>query len=101
MDMESFETREDLKLPEGEIGDAVRKAFEDDESGVLVSYSLLFSFIRRAHSMQMLTGRRDRFAVRGEECFKYAIYLVESFSPTGGPLLHMGFGLRSYPKRFA
>lgn len=37
MDLETCEEKNDLKLPETEIGDAVRKAFKDDESGVLVT----------------------------------------------------------------
>jgi len=37
MDLESSETKEDLKVPEGELGDQIKNAFEKDESGILVS----------------------------------------------------------------
>ena len=37
MDPESSETKDDLKLPEGELGDQIRAAFEKDDCGLNVS----------------------------------------------------------------
>ncbi|KAI3421857.1 Eukaryotic translation initiation factor 5A-2 [Globodera pallida] len=37
MDLESCETKDDLRLPDGEIGDQIKQAYEKDESGILVS----------------------------------------------------------------
>jgi len=37
LDMDSCDEKNDLKLPEGEMGAQIRDAFEKDESGILVS----------------------------------------------------------------
>jgi translation initiation factor 5A len=37
MDLESCETKDDLRLPDGKIGDELKVAFEKDENGILVS----------------------------------------------------------------
>jgi translation initiation factor 5A len=37
MDLETCETKDDLRLPEGEIGDQIKQAYEKDESGILVA----------------------------------------------------------------
>lgn len=37
MDLESCDTKDDLRIPEGELGDQVRSAFEKDENGILVT----------------------------------------------------------------
>jgi translation initiation factor 5A len=37
LDLESCDEREDVKVPEGELGDNIRAAFEKDESGILVT----------------------------------------------------------------
>ena len=37
MDLENCETKEDLKLPEGELGEQIRQANEKDENGILLS----------------------------------------------------------------
>jgi translation initiation factor 5A len=37
MDLESCETKDDLRLPEGELGEQIKSAFEKDESGLLCS----------------------------------------------------------------
>lgn len=39
LDLDTCDTKEDLRLPDGEIGDQVKQAFEKDESGILVSFS--------------------------------------------------------------
>lgn len=45
MDMDTCDTKDDLKLPEGELGDQIKQAFDKDEAGVLVclSFSMLMS----------------------------------------------------------
>jgi len=37
MDLDSCETKDDLRLPEGELGDQIKAAFEKDENGLLLS----------------------------------------------------------------
>uniref|UniRef100_A0A915KJV1 Eukaryotic translation initiation factor 5A n=1 Tax=Romanomermis culicivorax TaxID=13658 RepID=A0A915KJV1_ROMCU len=37
LDMETCDEKNDLKLPEGEMGAQIRDAFEKDESGILIS----------------------------------------------------------------
>ena len=37
LDPDTLDTKEDLKLPDGELGDAVRKEYGKDENGILVS----------------------------------------------------------------
>lgn len=37
LDMDSCDEKNDLKLPEGELGQQIREAFEKDDSGILVS----------------------------------------------------------------
>jgi translation initiation factor 5A len=37
MDLDTCETKDDLRLPDGEIGDQVKQAFEKDESGILIA----------------------------------------------------------------
>jgi len=37
MDLETCDTKDDLKLPEGELGDQIKAAFEKDETGLLLS----------------------------------------------------------------
>uniref|UniRef100_A0A914CPY4 Eukaryotic translation initiation factor 5A n=1 Tax=Acrobeloides nanus TaxID=290746 RepID=A0A914CPY4_9BILA len=37
MDLESCDTKDDLKLPEGELGDQIKQVFEKDETGILLS----------------------------------------------------------------
>jgi len=37
MDLDSCETKDDLRLPEGELGDQIKSAFEKDETGLLCS----------------------------------------------------------------
>lgn len=36
LDMDTCEEKNDLKMPEGEMGTGIRDAFEKDESGILV-----------------------------------------------------------------
>uniref|UniRef100_A0A0B6XZN1 Eukaryotic translation initiation factor 5A n=1 Tax=Arion vulgaris TaxID=1028688 RepID=A0A0B6XZN1_9EUPU len=36
MDLETCDTKDDLKLPEGELGDTIKAAFEKDEAGIIV-----------------------------------------------------------------
>jgi len=37
MDLDSCETKDDLRLPEGELGEQIKSAFEKDETGLLCS----------------------------------------------------------------
>jgi len=37
LDMDTMAERSDLKVPEGELGDQIRKEFEKDENGILVT----------------------------------------------------------------
>ncbi|KAI6188346.1 Nuclear valosin-containing protein-like [Aphelenchoides besseyi] len=37
MDLETCDTKDDLRLPEGEVGDQIKQAFEKDETGILVA----------------------------------------------------------------
>ncbi|KAK0394700.1 hypothetical protein QR680_000883 [Steinernema hermaphroditum] len=37
MDLETCETKDDLRLPEGELGSQIKDAFEKDETGILCS----------------------------------------------------------------
>lgn len=37
MDPESSETKDDLRMPEGEVGEQIKGAFEKDESGIMVT----------------------------------------------------------------
>jgi len=37
MDLETCDTKDDLRLPDGKIGDELKTAFEKDESGILVN----------------------------------------------------------------
>ena len=37
MDLDTCDQRNDVKLPDGDVGDKIREAFEKDESGILVS----------------------------------------------------------------
>lgn len=37
MDLDTCETKDDLKLPEGDLGDQIKQAYEKDENGILVS----------------------------------------------------------------
>jgi translation initiation factor 5A len=37
MDLETCDTKDDLRLPEGEIGDQIKQAFEKDDNGILVA----------------------------------------------------------------
>uniref|UniRef100_A0A914E1I2 Translation elongation factor IF5A C-terminal domain-containing protein n=1 Tax=Acrobeloides nanus TaxID=290746 RepID=A0A914E1I2_9BILA len=34
MDLDTCETKDDLKLPEGQLGDEIKQAFEKDESSI-------------------------------------------------------------------
>lgn len=38
LDLETCDTKEDLRLPDGDLGNQVKQAFEKDESGILVSF---------------------------------------------------------------
>lgn len=38
MDLDTCETKDDLKLPEGDLGDQIKQAYEKDENGILVSF---------------------------------------------------------------
>lgn len=38
MDLDTCETKDDLKLAEGELGEQIKQAFEKDENGILVSF---------------------------------------------------------------
>lgn len=38
MDLDTCDTKDDLKLPEGALGDEIKAAFEKDESSILVRY---------------------------------------------------------------
>lgn len=42
MDLESCDTKDDLRLPEGDIGDQIKQAFEKDENGILVSQICIY-----------------------------------------------------------
>ena len=57
MDLDTCETKDDLKLPEGEIGEQIKQAFEKDENGILVSYLILWNrsvnALRRLCSVNM------------------------------------------------
>ncbi|KAM3719949.1 Eukaryotic translation initiation factor [Dirofilaria immitis] len=35
MDLDTCETKDDLKLPEGDLGDQIKQAYEKDENGIL------------------------------------------------------------------
>ena len=37
MDPESCDTKDDLKLPEGELGQQIQEAFEKDEGGIMLT----------------------------------------------------------------
>lgn len=37
MDLDSCETKDDLRVPEGELGEQIKQAFEKDENGILVT----------------------------------------------------------------
>lgn len=37
MDMDTCDTKDDLKLPEGELGDQIKQAFEKEENGIMLS----------------------------------------------------------------
>ena len=37
MDLESCNTKDDLKLPEGDLGKEIKANYEKDESGILVA----------------------------------------------------------------
>ncbi|KAL1284361.1 Eukaryotic translation initiation factor 5A-2 [Trichinella pseudospiralis] len=37
LDMDSFEEKSDLKLPDGELGQQIKDVFEKDESGILIT----------------------------------------------------------------
>lgn len=42
MDLDTCETKDDLKLPEGDLGDQIKQAYEKDENGILVSFGCLW-----------------------------------------------------------
>lgn len=44
MDLESCDTKDDLRLPEGELGAQIKDAFEKDENGILVREVALFCY---------------------------------------------------------
>lgn len=37
MDLDTCDTKDDLKLPEADLGEQIKQAFEKDENGILVS----------------------------------------------------------------
>lgn len=46
MDLESCDTKDDLRLPEGDLGNQIKDAFEKDENGILVRELCLLSILR-------------------------------------------------------
>lgn len=58
MDLDTCETKDDLKLPEGELGETIKQAFEKDETGILVSVSLL---LKQAFSVSVLSWHNSFF----------------------------------------
>lgn len=46
MDLDTCETKDDLKLPEGDLGDQIKQAYEKDENGILVSSRRLSLLIK-------------------------------------------------------
>lgn len=41
MDLDTCDTKDDLKMPEGDLAEQIKQAFEKDESGILVSFTAL------------------------------------------------------------
>lgn len=93
LDLDSCEERNDVKMPEGEIGSQIKDAFEKDETGILVrswSLSVAYQELITVLLVAVLRGRRHGW---GDDLVvqEYATWLKKQTRQIGDPLLLLLF----------